>query len=575
MRNGFPALALAVLCGVAFAGPTPGPVPQKRVEGVGLVKVNNDGGAYGISLNFADAGTQTFTGVVADSFTLSDGGAIGSSSSFDAGSVMSATTADLNLWVNVDGGSDSNACTDAGAPCLTIQGAWSKAPKFARHHVEITAACGSYTGANLVGAEQINDTQAASGGIIVQGTWANSVLASGSATGTATSGTASVNGDGLDGGRAWVQATLTKTGAGWTVNDLTGRYLFISSGSASSATTWSVISSNTADTITVVGFLSAPSATSVFAIQEPCSVIATAVPALPTALTTTPPVVSGTSGNSFNISGHFVGSSGLVVRRFATTATAGTVNIKNASGVALTNFTNAVASTANKVTVSGVGADGVVGVSNSYLAMGGSDTTSTIIQNSGVGGISVAGSLLVNGRIGLAISFGFGTIFFSESRNIFRGIARFAAATPSSITSSVIGGGGGQSEECVLVGSRNDGAGVSSSVTLDHVHFQNCDLAIEQGGGWLYVTTYSITPNASTTTTRRVINCLGGGHAIFNAIFAGPTSQALTPSAGGDYDVIAGGRAGRMTDIDVSDYNGNGCLSSALDGSAVCKNFPN
>lgn len=62
--------AVALLLGAA----TPWPGPQKRVEGVGAVKSYNDGGSFGLSLNFADAGTQVFTGVVTDTFRISDGG---------------------------------------------------------------------------------------------------------------------------------------------------------------------------------------------------------------------------------------------------------------------------------------------------------------------------------------------------------------------------------------------------------------------------------------------------------------------------------------------------------------------
>ncbi len=577
------ALALLGLLGLGVSSPTPSPVPQKPVVGLGGIFVVNDGGntprgSWGVG--------------------------------FDAGGpIITSTWADLHLQVVFDGGgSDSNPCTtDAGA-CATIQGAWSKVPKYVRHLVEISAACtNNATGANLVGVEQVNDVQASTGGVWVHGTWLNSVLASGPATGTATGGTKFSNGtwlveDGEDGGPVVVNATLTLADAGWTPNDLQGRYLLISSGTGSSATTWRPITDNTSDTITVEGFLvTAPSSNSVFSIQEPCTKIATAVPRLPTAATTTPPVVSGTLGSAFNISGHFVGNSGLLIQGFEVTATAGAIVINNGSGVTLTNITNKVAtkssgSSANKVIVNGVGADAVTSITNSYFAFqenvsssANFDTSPIHINHGGLGRVSLTAVVMMYGGNGLQVTSGSGTVSNSESRRVYHGIAEFLGPGPNTVTNSIAGGYLGW---CIQAGESHDGAGVQHTTTFDHVHFQSCSPAIQQGGGSLYVKTYSIrrldysdgppvlpadAGGGLDLTAAKVIKCLAGGHATFNASVTPGTPQ-FVPSNGGTWDIYAGSdgfTVGNFVDITLSDDNGGDCVHALTDSSSVCKNFRN
>src|SRR5882757_2311988 len=95
----------------------------------------------------------------------------------------------------VDGslGSNTNNCTASGASaCLTIQGALNKIPKLLRDLVTVTVAAGTYAGFSVAGFTCDPGIQTTTGGIMVDGfgAFANSTLATGSATGTFTSSTA-------------------------------------------------------------------------------------------------------------------------------------------------------------------------------------------------------------------------------------------------------------------------------------------------------------------------------------------------------------------------------------------------
>jgi hypothetical protein len=191
-----------------------------------------------------------------------------------------ATTAAMTL--NVDPtGNNNNACTSTGTgACLTIQGALNKVPKLLRHLVTINIAAGTYGSFFVSGFTCDMGVQQTAAGLLIDGlaAFTNSTIASGSATGTATSGTA---------GGTSTFGSLTKTAAGWTVNDLSGRFITITGGTGSGQTR--VISSNTATVITITGDWTAPDATSTYAIQDPGVIINTAV--------STPSPISGTSTN--------------------------------------------------------------------------------------------------------------------------------------------------------------------------------------------------------------------------------------------------------------------------------------
>lgn len=169
-----------------------------------------------------------------------------------------ATQSALNLYVETTG-NDANFCTDVTTPCLTIQGAVDKIPKLVRHPVTITTGLGTFSAGAVISGFTFD--KAATGTdryIWVRGALIDASPTTGPTTGTATSGTA-----GTADTLTW--GTLTLTAAGWTVNDLRGKLIEITGGTGSGQIR--PVSSNTADTITVPGTWTAPSATSTFAIR--------------------------------------------------------------------------------------------------------------------------------------------------------------------------------------------------------------------------------------------------------------------------------------------------------------------
>src|SRR5574342_155060 len=153
------------------------------------------------------------------------------------------TTGTLDLFVESTG-SDINHRLSASTPCLTIQAAINKVPKYIKHPVTVTVGTGNFTGARI--SRFIFDAESDKTGayLLVQGTMSLSTLASGVNTGTiasATAGTAS----------STTYATFTVSVAGWTINDLAGRFVRLDTGTGAGQTR--VIVSNTATVATIAG----------------------------------------------------------------------------------------------------------------------------------------------------------------------------------------------------------------------------------------------------------------------------------------------------------------------------------
>jgi hypothetical protein len=141
--------------------------------------------------------------------------------------VVQATTAAMTLYVDPTG-ADSNDCLSTGTgACLTMPGVLAKVPKLLRNLVTINVAAGTYGGFLLSGFWTDVTAAPSTAGIFINGALATVTPTSGSATGTATSGTA---------GSGTTYGTLTKTAAGWTVNDFARRYLVITGGTGSGQT---------------------------------------------------------------------------------------------------------------------------------------------------------------------------------------------------------------------------------------------------------------------------------------------------------------------------------------------------
>jgi len=167
---------------------------------------------------------------------------------------------DIALAVNGATGSDAPTTTRPDVltggdyqayPFATIQAAIDAVPQMIRHNVNIYVAAGSYAGFDIKG------YNAGQGSLVVNGAQTQVTPTTGSASGTASSGTAK---------------TLTLTSAGWTVDDFVGKFCKITSGTG--AGQHFIIAENTADTLLFVGRMSpAPDATSVFEITEPSVIL--------------------------------------------------------------------------------------------------------------------------------------------------------------------------------------------------------------------------------------------------------------------------------------------------------------
>lgn len=191
------------------------------------------------------------------------GGGGGAGGGADAGSFPMNTTGPVTLFVD-QAGSDSNTCLAPGAAaCRTDQGALNKLPKILYDPVTIwhPDGGGNYGCFVVSGFQASNRAEAdagSTGGYILMHApqSVSTTLATGSATGTSTSGTA---------GSGTTFGTLVDTTQAWTVNDLQGRF-------AMHGTQFLPIVSNTATSLTVAGTWTAPTTTA-YEIQDNKTVI--------------------------------------------------------------------------------------------------------------------------------------------------------------------------------------------------------------------------------------------------------------------------------------------------------------
>jgi hypothetical protein len=156
-------------------------------------------------------------------------------------------------------GADTNACTASGtAACATVTGALSKLPLQVRNNVTINVAAGTYTDTfDVTGFQFVGDGLT----FTILGTQVNFTPATGAATGTITAFA-----DQPD--TAASRGVLTDSGQTWTVNNLRGRLLEITSGAASGQVR--PIAENTATTVTFAGaFATDPAPGATYRISTP------------------------------------------------------------------------------------------------------------------------------------------------------------------------------------------------------------------------------------------------------------------------------------------------------------------
>jgi len=173
------------------------------------------------------------------------------------------TYSNLTLYVDPTG-SDTGACTSSGTgACATIGAALGRIPKNVRHTVQVNVAAGTYsetvqvTGFALARAP--NDTSSTPS-LTITGTTGAPTLTTGTTTGTLTS--ASMSG---------APSTVTDSGQSWTVDNLKGLFLLMTSGARNG--TYYPIVSNTATVLRLASIDTLLVSGATYSIVEPKTIL--------------------------------------------------------------------------------------------------------------------------------------------------------------------------------------------------------------------------------------------------------------------------------------------------------------
>lgn len=200
------------------------------VNAFAVCPVVTEGGVQKITCDQVYTGDVTFDGAVSIPGGIVDP------------TVVTQTTSSETYYVRTTG-SDSNDCLTVGTACLTPQAGIDLVPIVINHVTGVDIGPGTFDSFRIVG-RLVNEQ------FTVTGAMATSTLATGTATGTTTSG-------GTD--------YIEDTGQSWTVDDLKGRFVNI-------ATYTYLIRSNTAIRANLVGIHSA-ALTGAYTIQDPATII--------------------------------------------------------------------------------------------------------------------------------------------------------------------------------------------------------------------------------------------------------------------------------------------------------------
>ena len=237
---------MLILALLLASAPNPSPPPDATAGRRGLVNTTTQ--------TFGGAKTFTDGGVVINGNLFVDGGLI------IRGGLAPATisTAPIILYVDQELGSDLNTCTiDGGVfACATISRAIDQLPMFSSHNVQLNVAGGAdggvrdYAGFNLA-TSQIRKTD---GGftttINIIGTLGRVNLSTGLNFGQITSYDAGgITADGGTFPNMLAYSTATVAGAGWTTNELRGKFARTIRYDGGSLLTYAIYE-NSADTFT-------------------------------------------------------------------------------------------------------------------------------------------------------------------------------------------------------------------------------------------------------------------------------------------------------------------------------------
>ena len=459
------------------------------------------------------------------------------------------TNADVNLFVNFTG-NNANSCTTASLPCLTIQGALNKLPRVLRHKVTVNVAAGTYPDGFYISGFVFDESfQRLTMGLNIIGAgFANSTtLASGTATGTVSSGTTGSS-------TLPTFGTLTDLTQNWTVNDLKGRWLLRTGGTGVSLTSTYIIESNTATTITIVSSQTAIDATSTYAIQDPLTTVTGLLPFI---------AVNGTliaNWAAVHISGNIgKGSPGSLISilniRFAPTLSASFIfDVRSSVGVRFDHVHVDASSPAAMVNVE----DQAAYVNLRHCYLNGSFSSTPGIHLRGV--VTSRGStLLVQRTLIVGINegiFSFGDIVGFQNSEV-------SAPKPFRLQSGLIWKGG-------FYGSKLIGSGVSSCLNFAEVGVSN-SIDTNTGGMGGYIDNVEVSGCTNAVASH-------GGSAVITAI-SGTSTNGLVAFGGGRIHFVPVGftlvASGSEVSIDNAATStvvglGSGCLAGLGSGSRIC-----
>jgi hypothetical protein len=403
-----------------------------------------------------------------------------------AGLPMSAreTTAATTYYVATTG-SDSNGCTDVSAPCLTGPGALNKIPKNLKHDTIVSFGSGTFDGFVVEGFAAHLDSATGTPGLSIEGTMGAPTLASGVTSGTIASSTAIVDGD--------QHATFTVTGAGWTVNDLRGKWFRPDTGTGSGFTY--LVQSNTATAVTVTGAVVPISAgVTTFQILEPKTTITcnlgrpakTRVPWITDVAAATNQtcvymrnlsatgITSTTDADHFQLKGFtFSGGAYAVDVRETRGAVVGWNRFSSQTGTGTSSGIVRVAESSSPI----VRYNYATPSASQYLVTSGTGT-----GYGGTRGLTLAGNLVVGGGVfstGTSTPIDGGSFNYnvSLSGNAPAGIYYFeGTVSPVQMTSNYIDANAGASGACFQIGAQGNSSGASLGGTFrfGQDHFNGC-----------------------------------------------------------------------------------------------------
>lgn len=389
-----------------------------------------------------------------------------------------ATTGPVTLYVDPNG-SDAFDCSAADAGCATIQGALDKLPRELRHVATVNVAAGaSYTGAQISGFYRGKVADPANGAYlkVVGAAYANSTVATGTATGTLTSVTAPTT-------SPIVWGTLNDTGQSWTVNDLRGKLLVITSG-AGVGGVYPIIS-NTATAVTVPASSFTATTGSGYAIQDASSVVATAI-ALP---------ATGLGAQTASYAGFLVDSPGLAGQNGAgiyfdrlKVTTARGIVVNGGGGDIVLNGSQVTAST-NAVSLLSRGSNANVIIQNSYVSHSGSSSAFNFgAFPNGAKSLSTSQTAFRGGGTGTGVFIGSGWVGLNTTHieNFAKSVVQ-ASQFEGQVTWSRIDCNSVGSSEGLVVGSTyvSGGSGAlraQGRMALGGVDISNCTTAIRCEG---------------------------------------------------------------------------------------------